>query len=168
MVVFYVSSPGMQHPEEAEFFAAELFGIPQQLAVMRWHSLLVPGQVISNELTQCFGDGKVGRRARCIGFGDFGQMQVVDGGLQADGLADSQSECIGGPEEGLQSQCLAGVDQLKDLGLRDHLRQRSGIVQPGLIEDLPLARAAGSIEKLDAAEQDALGARSDLLFNDLV
>ncbi len=99
---------------------------------------------------------------------DHHSLTVEITNLQIDRFSDSQSEGVGRPDEGLHSPGLAGVDDLEDLGLGDHFGQGLGVVEPGLIEHVPLARASRAIKELDPTEQDALGSRGNLFVNDLV
>ena len=99
---------------------------------------------------------------------DHHPLAIQIANLEVDRFADPQSERVAGPEEGLHAQSLAGIDELKDLCLRDHLGQRVDVVDFRLVEDLPLAGTGGAIEELDSRKSDALGTRGDFAFDNEV
>ncbi len=93
-------------------------------------------------------------------------VEITD--LEIHRFPDPQPQGVSRPDEGLQPLSPSSVDDLEDLGLGDHFGQGFHVVQLGLIEDVPLARASRTIKELDPAQQDALGPRGNLFVHDLV
>ena len=50
---------------------------------------------------------------------------------------DPQTECVGGPDESLQTQCMASFDDLVNLLLGDDLGQRFDVIEFSSGRELP-------------------------------
>ena len=88
--------------------------------------------------------------------------------LEVNRFSDSQPQRVGGPDEGLHAERLAGVDDLEDLLLRNDFGKCLGVFELGSLKDIPVPGTGVSKEELNAAEEYRLSAGSNFLYGDFV